>query len=192
MVAGFAFSQLMTPLPQKHSPGLETQFSYLGLTCVAIGFELVVIICCTYLAVWGPGLALRGQSGSHDLHAAVSVMRDFQGAFFALFILGWVAYFVSSMFQLWIYFEHSIASVVICAYAFFLVLIVYYTIYLTNSLRLSEHQAVEGKMDVLETYEMVGDIDGGLHGVGTGATQRAAPTDTGYCPILEKPQGRAY
>jgi len=54
---------------------LRSQFEYLGLTCVAIGFELVVIIGAAYLSVWGPGLALRGQAGSVDLHRAVFFWR---------------------------------------------------------------------------------------------------------------------
>lgn len=172
MLAGFAFSQLMTPMPTKHAPSVSTQFSYLTLTSVAIGFELVVIICCTYLVVWGPGLALRGQAGSSDLHAAISVMRDFQQPFFFFFIVGWVAYFVSSMFQLWIYYEHAIAGTVLIAYAVFLFAIVYYSVYLTWTLKLRSGETVEGKMDILEPYEQIGDIDDGIHGHTHGHTQR--------------------
>mmetsp|Transcript_20234 Transcript_20234/g.51064 ORF Transcript_20234/g.51064 Transcript_20234/m.51064 type:complete len:173 (+) Transcript_20234:128-646(+) len=121
MLAGFAFSQLTKPIPDKHEPSYTTQLWYLGLTCLAIGLELVVIFGCTYMSNWGPGLALRGLRGTFDLHRAVAGLRDFQMLFFLLFMLGWIAYFVSSLFQLWIYFEHHIAALVILPNACFVV-----------------------------------------------------------------------
>ncbi|CAD7923537.1 unnamed protein product [Amoebophrya sp. A120] len=185
MLAGFAFSQLTKKLPDDEDvPSYVTQMWYLGFTCIAIGLELVVIFGCTYMSNWGPGLALRGLQGTADLHRAVAGLRDFQMLFFILFILGWVCYFISSLFQLWIYFDHSVASIVIIPNACFVVLICYYSVSITTMLRIPYDQAVEGKMDLFSPYEVIGDIDDGIHKTEAGWMAK----DGRYAPILEAAQ----
>ena len=55
MLAGFAFSQLTTPMPEDHPPPFMLEFVYMILTCTCIGLSLSVILICTFLSVWGPG-----------------------------------------------------------------------------------------------------------------------------------------
>ena len=72
MVAGFAFAQLTMGIPAgDKAPSFELEFAYMTLTSATIGLQLMCIFGATFLSVWGPGLALRGGSGTADLHKAV-------------------------------------------------------------------------------------------------------------------------
>merc|ERR1719277_2043442 len=86
MLAGFAFTQLTTPMPEEHQPPFYIEFWYMFLTSMSIGLELSVIILSTSLAVWGPSLALRGKMGTADLHKAVDCLRDYQLLVFMYFL----------------------------------------------------------------------------------------------------------
>lgn len=79
MLAGFAFAQLTTPMPDPQPP-FSLELAYLFLTCVAVGLELSAIILSTFLSTWAPSLALRGKMGSADLHKAVDTLRDYQAS----------------------------------------------------------------------------------------------------------------
>ena len=179
MLAGFSFGQLLAPLPDKHEPGYTTQLHYFCLTAFAFAIELLVIIGCTYLSNWGPGLALRGAHGGRDLHRAVSALKEFQLLMFSLFIAGWICFFASSLFQLWIYFPHIIAEIVLLPYSLFLVAILWYVAWITWRLKLPASESVEGKMDILQPYEEIGDIDAGIH-------RGRAGSGGGFAPIIEE------
>lgn len=187
MLAGFAFSQLTTPIPKHHAPGFTLELSYMFLTCATIGFELSAIIASTFLSVWGPGLALRGQHGTQDAHKAIDVLRDYQAVVFAYFIAGWIVFFASSILSLWIYFKHRIAMVVTFPMTIFIVLICWYSYDLTVTMRVPSPEAVIGKIDAIEAYEHIGDLDRHL-------TQGHADSNAeGFCPIIEPgPERRAY
>lgn len=179
MLAGFAFGQLTTPIPQNHPPPYFLEWFYLFLTCCTIGLELSVVLICTSLTVWGPGLALRGPNGTSDLHRAVDTLRDYQGLTFVYFILGWFLFFLSAILQLWIYFKHRIAIVVTIPFAIFTFLILYYSCEITLKMRISNVSAVQGRLQALTQYEAIGDIDHGMHaGLANGAQG-----EDGYCPV---------
>jgi len=159
MLAGFAFTQLSTPVPSDHPPSFQIEFWYLFLTCASIGLELSAIVLSAFLSVWGPSLALRGKHGIHDLHRAVDCLRDYQDLVFFYFLLGWVLFFVSSIIQIWVYFKQKVALVVSFPLLCFVVVVIYYIVTLTKKLRISEDEVVLGRIDALKPYEHIGDLD---------------------------------
>mmetsp|Transcript_1548 Transcript_1548/g.4998 ORF Transcript_1548/g.4998 Transcript_1548/m.4998 type:complete len:281 (-) Transcript_1548:263-1105(-) len=191
MLAGFAFAQLTTPMPEDYVPPLMLEFGYLVLTCTSIGLELSAIILSTFLSVWGPSLALRGRGGTSDLHRAVDCLRDYQFLVFLYFIVGWVIFFVSNILQVWIYFKRRVAVVVSFPLSLFICAILWYTFDITRKLRLDDTSAVVGKIDHFQPYEFIGDLDHGLHSNGLASGPRArgnfpgSKADGGYCPVHE-------
>lgn len=164
MLAGFAFTQLTTPMPDDYEPPFALEFGYLFFTCMAIGLELSAIILSTFLSVWGPSLALRGRGGAADLHRAVDCLRDYQLLVFLYFMIGWLIFFLSSCLQVWIYFKRRVAVVVSVPLWLFVLAILWYSYDLTRQLRLDDREAVAGKIEHLQPYEFIGDLDHGLHG----------------------------
>lgn len=183
MLAGFAYGQLTTGMPEDRETPFWLEFLYLFLTCIVIGLELSAIILSTALSVWGPSLALRGQAGSADLHRAVDCLRDYQEHVFAYFMVGWILYFISAILQVWIFFERNIATVVTLPFAVCCLAILYYSITITANLRVSEREAVSGKIDAFRPYEHVGDLDHGLHSMDPAARER------GHFCVLHTQQG---
>lgn len=179
MLAGFAFGQLTTPIPENHPPPYIVEWLYLFLTCMCIGLELSVVLICTSLTVWGPGMALRGPNGTADLHRAVDTLKDYQSLVFVYFITGWFVFFVSAILQVWIYFKHRVAIVVTIPFVIYTFLILYYSFDITMKMRISNASAVQGRMQALAAYETIGDIDYGLHD----GTPNAAREIDGYCPV---------
>lgn len=179
MLAGFAFGQLTTPIPENHPPPYMVEWFYLFLTCCTIGLELSVVLICTSLTVWGPGLALRGPHGTADLHRAVDTLRDYQSLVFVYFIAGWFLFFISAILQVWIYFKHRVAIVVTIPFVIYTFLILFYSCELTMKMRISNVAAVSGRMQALTAYEAIGDLDHGLH---EGTANGARDID-GYCPV---------
>merc|ERR1719277_13974 len=162
MLAGFAFGQLTTGMPEDVDTNFWLEFVYLFLTCVVIGLELAAIILSTALSVWGPSLALRGKGGTQDLHRAIDCLRDYQELVFLCFMVGWILYFFSVILMVWLYFRRRVAFVVSFPLAAFVFGIFYYTFTITNALRLDERDAVSGKIEAFQPYEHIGDLDHGL------------------------------
>lgn len=177
MLAGFAFTQLTTPMPENHETPLALEFAYLFFTCTAVGLELNAIILSTFLSVWGPSLALRGKAGTKDLHVAVGVLADYQEFVFSYFILGWVLYFMTAIMSVWIYFKEDVALVVTFPLSLFIVLILWYCYDIYGNLRVHEKEVVVGKIDAFQPYEYVADLDNGLH------LEGRDPNLKEYCPL---------
>jgi len=186
MLAGFAFTQLTTPMPEDYEPPIVLEFGYLFLTCTAIGLELSAIILSTFLCVWGPSLALRGRGGSADLHKAVDCLRDYQFLVFLYFMAGWVIFFLSTLLQVWIYFKRRVAVVVSVPLSLFIAAIVWYSWDITRQLRLDDRDAVAGKIEHLQPYEYIGDLDHGLHTADL--ANKPDASRGGYCPVHEAAQ----
>jgi len=168
MLAGFAFTQLSTPVPSDHPPPFMVEFWYLFLTCTSIGLELSAIVLSAFLSVWGPSLALRGKNGLHDLHKAVDCLRDYQNLVFFYFLAGWILFFLSAILQVWVYFKAKVALVVSFPLCCFVVLIVFYIAILTQKLRLDDDDVVVGKIDAFSPYEHIGDLDHAVEAQATG------------------------
>lgn len=183
MLAGFAFCQLTTPIPERHRPPFAVEFIYLFLTCGAIGFELSVILISTTLTVWGPGLALRGGKGQMDLHRATVIMRDYQFLVFCFFIAGWIVYFCSSCIEVWIYFKKRVAVVVSIPMCIFVFLLLFFSCNLSYHLRVTADKVVPGRIDAFEAYEVIGDLD---YGLSRGMSNGTKDGRGGYCPILDQ------
>lgn len=188
MLAGFAFSQLTTPFPDDHEPSLPMEFTYLFLVCLVIGLELSSIILSSALSVWAPSLALKGKGGASDLHKAVDCLRDYQHLVFWYFVIGWIIMFISNILLVWIYFRKKVAVIVTIPLSLFIVAIVWYTISITYKLRIDDNEAVKGKIDQLQSYEFIGDLDHGLHTEGPmqqGGDGTTAGKSDMYCSIHE-------
>jgi len=194
MLAGFAFTQLTTPIPADYVPPIFLEFGYLFLTCVAIGLELSVIMLSTFLTVWGPSLALRGRRGVADLHRAVDCLRDYQFLTFSYFIIGWILFFISNICQVWIYFRRRVAVVVTFPLLCFVIAILYYTCSITAKLKLDESEAVAGRIEHFAPYEHIGDLDAGLSTYKGIPSRPGAPgeeaKEPAFCPVHESFQPR--
>jgi len=193
MVAGFAFAQLTTPMPEEQEPPFLLEFWYLFLTCVSIGLELSAIILSSSLSVWAPSLALKGKAGTSDLHKAVDCLRDYQTLVFMYFIIGWILFFISNICQVWIYFRRRVAVVVTFPLLCFVVAILYYTCSITSKLKLDESEAVAGNIDAFMPYEHIGDLDAGLTGyknLNGNGRQGEQPQEPAFCPVHETFQPR--
>eukprot|EP00927_Polykrikos_kofoidii_P065029 TRINITY_DN60827_c0_g1_i1.p1 TRINITY_DN60827_c0_g1~~TRINITY_DN60827_c0_g1_i1.p1 ORF type:complete len:231 (+),score=27.40 TRINITY_DN60827_c0_g1_i1:47-739(+) len=177
---GFAISQLTTAMPEGAQPSL--QFPYFLLVAIVIGLSLFIIIIGSALSVWGPSLSLRGKQGATDLHKAVACLHDYLEPIFWCFIVSWILYFVALILQMWIYHTKSIAAVVTIPMSMLVLLMVYYCFSITHSLRVSDDEAVTGKVDMLAPYEFVGDLDHGLH---TGMDITKAREKGGFLPTFE-------
>jgi len=175
MLAGFAFAQLTTPMPEEPEPGLALQFWYLFLTCMAIGLELSAIILSAFLCVWAPSLALRGKGGAADLHRAVDCLRDYQFMVFIYFVSGWFVFFVSNILQVWIYFKEQVALVVTFPLCCFIIAIIWYSYDITSKLRLGEDEAVTGKIEHFQPYDFIGDLELHSRAAGAHSTEHTAP-----------------
>jgi len=177
MLAGFAFTQLSTPVPTDHRPQFLVEFWYLFLTCTSIGLELSAIVLAAFLTVWGPSLALRGKHGIHDLHKAVDCLRDYQDLIFFYFLLGWVLFFISSIIQVWVYFKQKVALVVSFPLVCFVIVIVFYIVILTKKLRVHEDEVVAGRIESLKPYEHIGDLDHAVETQADGITSHVYHPD---------------
>lgn len=157
LLAGFAFSGLTTDLPE----GVDylREFTYMFLLSTTMGMMVCTVILSTFLSVWAPSLALRGKNGTADLHKAIYCLHGYQKWVFGYFVLGWVLVFLSSIVQVWIYHSPQTATAVTVPLAMFIVLIIGFTSYIYSRLALDSTQAVQGKIQYLETYEHIGDLD---------------------------------
>lgn len=163
MLAGFSIGQLMTSMPEDYSPPFWAEFSYMFLNCSAAGLSLSAIILSTFLSVWAPSLALRGKNGAADLHRAVSCLRDYQFFIFTEFIVAWILFYISSVIMIWIYYRKYIARMVTLPLGLFVVASIYYFVTITYGLWVGEDDVVEGKLNLFQNYEIIADLDEGLH-----------------------------
>merc|ERR1719230_684502 len=98
------------PVPEGTNVILEV--AYVSLTAFALGFELCVCMSCTFCCIFGKGLALRGPHGARSVHVAVDNLQKEQRLVFTQFLVGIVAYLLSHMIQMWVYFRPKIAFTV--------------------------------------------------------------------------------
>ncbi|PHJ24740.1 transmembrane protein, partial [Cystoisospora suis] len=120
---------------------------------------MCVVVTTTFCCIWGPGLALRGPDGIRSVHTAVDSLKSEHGYIFAFFFLGLIAFYLSNLLLVWCYFEEWIAVSSSLLLIFFLLLIFYYTISLLYKLRVTEEEAVEGRIEALQAYENIADLD---------------------------------
>ncbi|KEP66394.1 UNVERIFIED_CONTAM: hypothetical protein HHA_259050 [Hammondia hammondi] len=157
LLAGFSFSLITTSLPKDASFFLESL--YLLLASLALGLQMCVVVTTTLCCMWGPGLALRGPDGIRSVHAAVDSLKSEHSYVFAFFFLGLLSFYLSNLPLVFLLFEDWIAISASALLTFFLFLIFYYTISLTSQLRVSDADAVEGKIAALRAYEDIADLD---------------------------------
>ncbi|EPT29405.1 hypothetical protein TGME49_259050 [Toxoplasma gondii ME49] len=157
LLAGFSFSLITASLPKDASFFLESL--YLLLAALALGLQMCVVVTTTLCCMWGPGLALRGPDGIRSVHTAVDSLKSEHSYVFAFFFLGLLSFYLSNLPLVFLLFEDWIAISASALLALFLFLIFYYTIRLTSQLRVSEADAVEGKIAALRAYEDIADLD---------------------------------
>lgn len=157
MFAGFAFDQITDPVPD--STDLFVECGYLVLTAASLGFSLCVCMSCSFCVIFGRGLALRGPHGTRSVHIAVENLRKEQSRVFSQFIFGLMAYLLSHIFEIWIFFRFYIASIVTIPLSIFFILILYYTLTITKQLEVLERDALTGQINALSKYERIRDLD---------------------------------
>uniref|UniRef100_A0A7S1WP90 Uncharacterized protein n=1 Tax=Alexandrium catenella TaxID=2925 RepID=A0A7S1WP90_ALECA len=161
MFAGFAFEQVTEPVPEGTDTVLEVV--YVILTCTTLGFELCVCMSCTFCCIFGKGLALRGPHGARSVHDAVNNLEKEQKLVFTQFLLGILGYLISNIMKMWIYFRPRIALTVSLPLSVFFLAIVYYVLYIVDSLVLEEGRSLTGQISAWAKYEKIQDLDEALH-----------------------------
>jgi len=157
MFAGFAFEQITEPVPE--GTALLLEIIYLMLTAFALGFELCVCMSCTFCCIFGKGLALRGPHGTRSVHVAVDNLQKEQKLVFTQFMLGGMAYLLSHILEMWIYFRPRIALTVSIPLTIFFLMIVYFVVDITSKLQVREDKALTGQIAALGPYERIRDLD---------------------------------
>eukprot|EP00931_Biecheleriopsis_adriatica_P070610 TRINITY_DN44386_c0_g1_i1.p1 TRINITY_DN44386_c0_g1~~TRINITY_DN44386_c0_g1_i1.p1 ORF type:complete len:220 (+),score=39.69 TRINITY_DN44386_c0_g1_i1:81-740(+) len=161
MFAGFAFEQITEPVPQNTDLLLEVM--YISSTTAALGLQLCVCMSCTFVCIFGKGLALRGAHGGRSVHLALDHMSKEQKFIFIQYLLGILLYLLSRSLKMWIYFRPFIALVITIPLLSFLVTIVLYVVVLVNQLLVTEDAAVLGTIAALSPYERIRDLDEEVH-----------------------------
>lgn len=100
-IGGFLFSQLTNEIPYD-CPYLLSCL-YLCFTCAAFGCSICVVTWAVFLAMWGPGLALRGSDGLTSYNAAVDFLKSQQESVYRTFQYEIFFYFCSSGLLLWVF-----------------------------------------------------------------------------------------
>lgn len=130
LLAGFASSALMVPIPRKDNPYIVTLF--LLSTGSALGSHLLVVIVTTMCIMWGPGHALRGEDASY-VDNAVFVLDTTKDSMERFFIFGLICYLASSVLVVWLLFDLRGAITVSVIFAFITIWMV------TKSVRIAQH-----------------------------------------------------
>merc|ERR1719443_740925 len=149
------------PVPEGTNVILEV--AYVSPTAFALCFELCVCMSCTFCCIFGKGLALRGPHGTRSVHVAVDNLQKAQKLVFTQFMLGGLAYLVSHIIEIWIYFRPRIAGTVSIPLTLFFVLICYYTIDITSKLQVREDRALTGQIAAFGPYERIRDLDSEIY-----------------------------
>mmetsp|Transcript_109172 Transcript_109172/g.315427 ORF Transcript_109172/g.315427 Transcript_109172/m.315427 type:complete len:241 (+) Transcript_109172:161-883(+) len=159
-MAGFVFTQLTNPTPDDTDIYLDS--FYLLCTSLCLGLNLCIItwtvLCCT----WGPGLALRGANGMKSFHHAVDFLKGEQHSIHIAFGLSVVTFFLSACCIVWVYPSRTMVNTACTGVLlFFLVLIVALQIRLEFQIggSLFRHEGPDGRLQGLEKFEDVADID---------------------------------
>lgn len=161
MFAGFAFEQITEPVPEGTGKGLEVV--YVILTATTLGFELCVCMSCTFCCIFGKGLALRGPHGARSVHIAVDEMQREQKLVFTQFLCGVLAYLLSHIIQMWIYFRPRIAFTVCIPLTIFVLTICYNVWHIIRALVIPGDRVLTGKMDAWAPYERIHDLDEAIY-----------------------------
>lgn len=161
MFAGFAFEQITEPVPEGTWIWLEV--GYVCLTALALGFELCVCTSCTFCCIFGKGLALRGPAGARSVHSAVDNLSKEQKLIFVQFLVGVVAYLLSHVLEMWIYFRPRIALTVSIPLITFFLTIIYYVFHILDKLVLTDDRAMTGSITAWQQYETIQDLDEDLY-----------------------------
>mmetsp|Transcript_75464 Transcript_75464/g.149208 ORF Transcript_75464/g.149208 Transcript_75464/m.149208 type:complete len:219 (-) Transcript_75464:176-832(-) len=161
MFAGFSFEQITEPVPQDTNTTLEV--AYLLLTCLGLGFNMCVCVSCVFCCIFGKGLALRGPQGPRSVHVAVDNLEAEQKTIFTYFVLGILAYLVSNIAKMWIYYPTRIAFTVSLPLLTFFAATLYYVLLLMDNLVLDDSSRSTGRFHLWEPYSNLRDLDQSCH-----------------------------
>merc|ERR1719480_688200 len=114
---------------------------------------------CTFCCIFGKDLALRGPHGARSMHVAVDNLQKEQKLVFTQFVTGIMAYLLSHVIQMWIYFRPRIALTVSIPLVMFVFSIVYYVWFVVNALLLDDQKALTGQISAWAPYERIQDLD---------------------------------
>lgn len=60
LIAGFAYGEISTPTWNQYDNTLVMRLAYLAATTASMGLGLIIIVISSFSAIFGVGLALRG------------------------------------------------------------------------------------------------------------------------------------
>ncbi|CAD7954851.1 unnamed protein product [Amoebophrya sp. A120] len=165
IVGGFLFNQLTTPIPYETSYLVSSV--YLSLTSGAFGASVCTVTWTVFLAMWGPGLALRGPDGIASFHRAVDFLKKEQESVYLMFKLAILLYFFSSILLTWVFpsrFYVHLSCMLIFAGIFAFVFLLERSMksklkgFSIETLQ-NENALVDGKIESLKQLGKVGDLD---------------------------------
>jgi len=117
LLSGFAYNGIIqVDIPSESSDWLKT--SYLCVTTMAMGFELIAVLNSTLCSMLGPGLALRGPDGS--MHRAVDGLMLEYRLTFLFFTMGLIAFHGSALLFAWLEFSWPVALAMTIALLMFI------------------------------------------------------------------------
>ena len=108
----------------------------------------------------GPGLALRGQDGANSMHKAVESMKSESKHCFTFFLLQLLSFHCSSFLLMWVLYSKTVAIIINCILAVFLLVFIHNGFEIYNALNVSDEDAISGKFTNFAQYEGMNDLDG--------------------------------
>lgn len=107
----------------------------------------------------GPGLALRGSDGANSMHKAVESMKAESHVCFNFFLLQLLSFHCSSFLLMWVLYTKTVAIVINCILAVFLLAFIHNGFEIYNELHVKDEDAVTGKFTNFAQYDNMQDID---------------------------------
>eukprot|EP01066_Platyproteum_vivax_P010148 Platyproteum_vivax@DN4518_c0_g1_i1.p1 len=157
LIGGFAFHQLAQPENEESPIVLDAMF--LSFTAIAMGCSLCVVTNCTYMVLWGPGLALKGDKGALSIHNAIDELKKEQLTVFLFFLTSLLTFYISNILFLFTLYTEWLAIVAALILTIFFIAMLVYTYSIMKKLWIEDQDAVEGRIGALQPYENIQDLD---------------------------------
>lgn len=160
LLSGFAFGQFGAPIPDSFFV-FEIVYFLVAITCIASQFLIVMV--CTYVTVWGRGLALRGPDGFDSVMRALRIMRKQQKRIIVFFIFGLCCFLLNSLLMCFMFDnkkEGLVGSLIMAGIA---VYFIFWTLKLSDEFHYKK--GVDSGIPLVEdTYGRIGDLDATANG----------------------------
>jgi len=165
LLSGFAYNGIIqVDIPSDASDWLKT--SYLCVTTMAMGFELIAVLNSTLCSMLGPGLALRGPDGS--MHRAVDGLMLEYRLTFLFFTMGLIAFHLSALLFAWLEFSWPVALAMTVALLMFVYGMWRYFKRIYQRFALESDRYITGKFEFGDAHTSAGANDEPITAAGMG------------------------